>query len=135
MSATRVLFTSVACMMFVAMLLGDFQSAEARYLPTRSNSDRLDKLRELLKEVSKMYKVQRRPLSSSVTKCQRNHFSYFRARSRKRSTRRTDRRDGTQKASCFINARPNRRRLSNKQQTPRQKLTETDKKLDFNIFK
>lgn len=68
MSATRVLFTSVACMMFIAMLLGDFQSAEARYLPTRSNSDRLDKLRELLKEVSKMHKVQRRPLSPSATK-------------------------------------------------------------------
>ncbi|KAJ8916075.1 hypothetical protein NQ315_010943 [Exocentrus adspersus] len=30
---------------------------EARYLPTRSNGDRIDKLRELLKEVSKMYRL------------------------------------------------------------------------------
>lgn len=30
---------------------------EARYLPTRANGDRVDKLREMLKEVSKIYTV------------------------------------------------------------------------------
>uniref|UniRef100_A0A6P7G0K9 Uncharacterized protein LOC114332581 n=1 Tax=Diabrotica virgifera virgifera TaxID=50390 RepID=A0A6P7G0K9_DIAVI len=31
--------------------------AEARYLPTRANGDRIEKLRELLKEVSKVYSL------------------------------------------------------------------------------
>lgn len=41
---------------FAATFL-DHVAVEARYLPTRSNGERIDKLKELLREVSKIYKV------------------------------------------------------------------------------
>lgn len=46
---SRTFVISVLLLTFVVLNLN--QQTEARYLPTRSNGDRLDKLRELLKEV------------------------------------------------------------------------------------
>ena len=46
----------VLCL-FLFVLVLKTEMGEGRYLPTRSNSDRIDKLRELLKEVSRVYKV------------------------------------------------------------------------------
>lgn len=43
--------TAVICVMF-AFLVFNYEKVEGRYLPTRSNTDKLDKLKELLREVS-----------------------------------------------------------------------------------
>lgn len=50
------ILTTLMVLIFIA-LLNDNNQTEARYLPTRSSSDRIDKLKELLKEVSKILKV------------------------------------------------------------------------------
>ncbi|CAG9861229.1 unnamed protein product [Phyllotreta striolata] len=42
-------------LVFLAIALDS--SVEGRYLPTRANGDRIEKLRELLKEVSKVYSL------------------------------------------------------------------------------
>lgn len=51
-------FTSICLLVIVTVLILDkCMIVEARYLPTRSNGDRIDKLRELLKDVSIKYKI------------------------------------------------------------------------------
>lgn len=55
--ATQKLFTTFLLTVILVTLLNDNNTTEARYLPTRSSSDRIDKLKELLKEVSKIRKV------------------------------------------------------------------------------
>lgn len=45
----RLMLATLCTVMLVAVVLPP--STSARYLPTRSNNDRLDKLRELLKEL------------------------------------------------------------------------------------
>jgi hypothetical protein len=44
---------AVFLVVFATLALETRHTVEARYLPTRSNGDRVDKLRELLKDVSK----------------------------------------------------------------------------------
>ncbi|KAJ8956113.1 hypothetical protein NQ318_016567 [Aromia moschata] len=55
-----------ALFVVLAALILDSQ-VEARYLPTRANGDRIDKLRELLTEVSKIYRL----LESEIEKEER----------------------------------------------------------------
>ena len=43
---------AVLFVIFATLALETRHTVEARYLPTRSNSDRVDKLKELLKDVS-----------------------------------------------------------------------------------
>lgn len=47
---SKLTFVAASVLMF-AFLIQKYE-VEARYLPTRSNGDRIDKLRELLKDVS-----------------------------------------------------------------------------------
>ncbi|XP_074041823.1 uncharacterized protein isoform X1 [Leptinotarsa decemlineata] len=52
---SKTLFFSSLFVVFAVLLLD--ASVEARYLPTRANGDRVDKLREMLKEVSNVYSL------------------------------------------------------------------------------
>lgn len=55
MATQKLFFVTFLITIVILTLLND--TTEARYLPTRSSSDRVDKLKELLKEVSKIRKV------------------------------------------------------------------------------
>jgi hypothetical protein len=48
----RKFFFSACLVLFVTLALERSCTVHARYLPTRSNGDRVDKLRELLRDVS-----------------------------------------------------------------------------------
>lgn len=47
----------VLFVVFATLAFETRHMVSARYLPTRANGDRVDKLKELLKEVSRLYKV------------------------------------------------------------------------------
>lgn len=55
MAQNRIVATVALCVLFVFLVLHKEQ-VEGRYLPTRSNTDKLDKLKDLLREVSELYK-------------------------------------------------------------------------------
>lgn len=50
MTTTKLALTAISVVFII--YLCSRQTVEGRYLPTRSNSDRIDKLKELLREVS-----------------------------------------------------------------------------------
>lgn len=49
--ASQGVVLTIFCIAFVCVMLS-FEIGEARYLPTRGSTDKVDKLRELLREVS-----------------------------------------------------------------------------------
>lgn len=66
-AATKLAITTVS-IVFILYICTARQTVEARYLPTRSNSDRIDKLKELLREVSSTKKSP--PQSKSIRSVQ-----------------------------------------------------------------
>lgn len=84
MTSARLLAT-LLCVVVLSIILNS-NTTEGRYLPTRSNSDRLDKLRELLKEVRRetrfrCFKHERQKRSRTVSLRKRfgseDRFNYF----------------------------------------------------------